>query len=455
MRNFGGNVCFEPSLICTPRSADEVLAILQENAGKKIRCIGSLHSWSPLVGENGIIAVDLRHFDEVHLIGSSAQRRVQVGAGCTIGKLLDELRRHGRTLPTVGAILKQTIAGAVATGTHGSGASSLSHLVDGVRLATYDASGKPCIVTIQDGDELLAARCSLGFVGIVLSLVLRTDPLYNVEERFEETRSRDEVLQAVNAWPLQQFAWIPWRWSYIVWRRRRTRRSGHWLWRYVLRARVFLWNDLLLHWFLWLYVRLRSAQQIKAFFRSTSPASYPDRVDDSQAILTLRHDLVRHVEMELFLPEAEVRGGMDTLRALVEEWDHKGVWTHHYPISFRRVDLDDTLISMASPDGAGTAAWYAVSLFTYLPVGRGFDRFAQAVAERMVAKHRARLHWGKYFPLSFAQASRQYPHFALFEGICRGHDPNGTFQAERLVKLQLQPDASKMSAAAATPRSSG
>src|SRR5688572_15015059 len=133
MLNFGRNVSFEPSRTYVPRTEDEVLAILREPGQRNIRCIGSLHSWSGLVAAADV-AVDLRHFDEVQLIGSAAEGRVQVGAGCTIDRLLAELRRHGRTLPTVGAIVKQTIAGATATGTHGSGASSLSHLVDGVRL---------------------------------------------------------------------------------------------------------------------------------------------------------------------------------------------------------------------------------------------------------------------------------------------------------------------------------
>ena len=457
MENFGHNVSFEPFRLYTPRSEDEVLEILRQHAGRSIRCIGALHSWSGLAAADDI-AVDLRHFDEVRLIGSAAQPRVQVGAGCTIGRLLGELRRQGRTLPSVGAIVRQTIAGATATGTHGSGASSLSQLIDGVRLATYDpATREPRIVNIHAGDELLAARCSLGFLGIVLRLVLRTDIPYNVEERFEKTGSRERVLQARNAWPLQQFAWIPWSWSYLAWRRRRTQESGKWLWRHFSRLRVGLLNDRLLHWVLWLLVRTLSAQQLKAFFRRCLPrlASYPDRVDDSQAILTLRHDLVRHVEMEVFVPEAELCPGMDTIRALVEQADAEGVWTHHYPIIFRRVDRDETLISMASSEAAVPTAWYSISLFTYLPVNKGFDRFAKTVAERMVAGHGARLHWGKYFPLPFGQARGWYPGFVRFEEICRAFDPDGTFRNERLVRPEFRRGGRGGTAAAARSRSSG
>jgi len=471
MLNFGENIRFRPAKTYTPGSERQLLAILRQYAAtSRIRCVGALHSWSGLAGStDGIIALDLRHFDHVELIGGSAQY-VRVGAGCTIGRLLDELRRHGRTLPTVGAIVKQTIAGATATGTHGSGSSSLSHFIEGVRLAVCDANGKARIVTIHGGKELLAARCSLGLLGVVLSVVMRTEPLYNVEERFEEvllerigaTRDKkridrgllEKVLGGEREWPLQQFALIPWRWSYIVWRRRRTLKHGHWLWRYVYRARLWLWNDVSLHLFLRYFVRFASPECIKALYRRKPLASYPHRVDDSRAILTLDHGRFRHVEMEVFVPEAELAHAIDALKTLIEEHDQKGLWTHHYPISFRRVGPDDTLISMTSGDRLDNGARYAISLFTYLPVERGFDAFANAVAKRMVRKHRARLHWGKYFPLSAAEACAAYPGAHKFEEIRRSLDPGNAFWTDRLSTLPASAAARATLAAAATPQSS-
>lgn len=454
MLNFGKNVCFQPAKSYAPASERQLLRILDEHAASmRIRCVGALHSWSGLAGSaDGIVALDLRHFDQVELIGNPAQH-VRVGAGCRIGRLLDQLRRHGRTLPTVGAIVEQTVAGALATGTHGSGASSLSHFVEGVRLASCDDKGKAHIETIHGGEELLAARCSLGLLGIVLSVVLRTEALYNVEERFEEVSSLDDVLKEASAWPLQQFALIPWRWRYIVWRRRRTLKRGQRLWRHVHRALVWLWNDVALHVVVFLLVRFGSPQRIKALYRSKSLAWYPHRVDDGQAILTLDHGRFRHVEMEVFVPEAELRGAMDTLCELVEKSDHDGLWTHHYPISARRVDLDETLISMTSPDRRSNGAWYALSLFTYKPGDQGFHGFAKAVAECMVRRHRARLHWGKYFPLLPAEVHGAYPGAAQFEEIRRRLDPRNVFWTDRLSTLPAAPDARETPGAAATSQS--
>lgn len=452
MRNFGANVSFRPARVHRPRSEEEVLRILEQERADHMRCFGALHSWSELPATERV-AIDLRHFADVRIIGSQRQPRVQVGAGCTIKRLLKVLRRHGRTLPTVGGILKQTIAGATATGTHGSGASSLSHFVDAVRLAHYDRdSGVAQIVTIQGGEALLAARSSLGFLGIVLRLVLRTVPLYNVEEHFEKTAKGHRVLKARSSWPLQQFAWIPWSWTFFAWHRRCTHRSGNWFWRHLCRCFVFLMNDVGLHALLKLLLMVLTPGGMKTFYRWWVPrlAHFPRRVDDSQAILTSRHDCFRHVEMELFVPEAKICAAMDTLRVLVEEADAAGVWTHHYPIIFRFVEPDDTLISMASG-----GAWYSISLFSYRPVGEGFHRFAHGVAEQMVRRHDARLHWGKYFPLSFEQARGQYTEFERFEEICRRYDRRGNFWSERLTAPAPLPDAGQASAATARSQSRG
>ena len=88
-------------------------------------------------------------------------------------------------MPTLGAITRQTIAGATATATHGTGNASLSSLVQAVKLACYDAKGDPFVKTISGGDELLAARTSLGCLGVILELTLEIEPRFWMEEQME------------------------------------------------------------------------------------------------------------------------------------------------------------------------------------------------------------------------------------------------------------------------------
>ena len=121
--NFGGNVMFTPQAALSPRSESELLAILQDHAGTRLRAAGSLHAWSPAAATKGI-SIDLRHLNQVHATrdAQGEDHHVRVGAGCTIRHLLREMNRQaGLTLPSLGLIQAQTVAGATATGTHGSG----------------------------------------------------------------------------------------------------------------------------------------------------------------------------------------------------------------------------------------------------------------------------------------------------------------------------------------------
>ena len=80
------------------------------------------------------VSIDLRRFDAVEPFTRDAKNFVRVGAGCRLQDLLDRLHAAtNQTLPTLGAIKRQTVAGAISTGTHGSGRQSLSHFVSRVR----------------------------------------------------------------------------------------------------------------------------------------------------------------------------------------------------------------------------------------------------------------------------------------------------------------------------------
>src|SRR5262245_729980 len=111
LTNFGGNLRLQPLAAFTPASEEELLRILRNQRGKRIRAVGRLHSWSeaPLAED---VLLDLRHFDSVHVTWDELGPRACIGAGCQIKAVLRELDRHGLTLPTLGLISEQTIAGA-------------------------------------------------------------------------------------------------------------------------------------------------------------------------------------------------------------------------------------------------------------------------------------------------------------------------------------------------------
>ena len=461
-KNFGRNRVLQPSAAYTPADEQEVLEILNRHHGQSIRAVGRLHSWSEAILGEGV-QLDLRRLNDVVLEPAGDQFVATVGAGCQIKRLLKELNRGGATLHSLGLITVQTIAGAISTGTHGSGRNSMSHYVEGVRLARYDEStGQAIIEELSTGDSLLAARCSLGSLGIILSVKIQCRAQYNVQEHFTEVRRLEDVLDAEESYPIQQFYLIPWRWSYFIQHRRED--TG---------KRSFFAKLYRLYWLgvmdyglhlqiLFLERMLRSRRMIQFTFRhiiSTFLIRKWKVTDQSSSMLVMKHEAFRHIEIELFVPRDQLSdalrfthdvirvaaGGKSVLSAdnqrridgLGMQEDLDGLhdqYCHHYPICVRRVLPDDTLISMAS---GGNQDWYAVSFISYArPTQRaGFSLFASFMARSMSQLFQARPHWGKICPLEARELTPLYPKFDSFRTVCNSLDPKGFFQNEWTTAL--------------------
>ncbi|HEX5102244.1 MAG TPA: FAD-binding protein, partial [Pirellulaceae bacterium] len=324
LTNFGGNLTIEPQAVFTPGSEEEVLQILRDERGKRIRAIGRLHSWSsaPLAEE---VLLDLRKLKSLEVTSDKQGPLARIGAGCQIKDVLRELDRHGLTLPTIGLISEQTIAGAAATGTHGSGRASISHYIAAVRLACYDpAMAEPVVREVRSGPELQAARCSLGLMGIVLSVEVRPRPQYRIEEWFALHNSLEEVLAAEAEAPLQQFYLIPWQGKYMGQHRRETEQPRSWLaWLY--RFYWFLTIDVGLHLAMLLLVRvLGSRWAIKTFFRTVINLTVIRGwhvVDRSPAMLIMEHELFHHIEIELFIKQSRLAEAMDFVQEAIQCFD--------------------------------------------------------------------------------------------------------------------------------------
>ncbi len=457
LTNFGGNIRFRPQHFYAPTSEREVLDILDRHANAKIRVVGSLHSWSPAVVTDDTL-VDMRHFRSVQLQRSAdGSLWATVGGGCRIKHVLRKLRLHRVTMPSIGLITAQTIAGAISTATHGSGKHSLSHYVDELRVAAYDpATGAARVVVLSDGDERRAGRCALGCMGIILSVRFRCIPLYDVAETIVACTTLDEVLEGEGRFPLQQFYLIPHLWSYLVQRRlvprepQRTRPVFLGLYR----AWWLLGIDIGLHLVIKLLVTgLGSPGATRWFYRhilTRLVVKNATVVDRSERMLVMAHDLFQHLEIELFVPARNIRRAAQFVRSVIEVFagtmsvstgeilsdlagigmveelrHHHGSYTHHYPITFRRVLVDDALIAMS----AGTdEPWYALSFITFAQPHDRFLVLATFLARAMARLFQARLHWGKVFPLDGAEIEGSYPRLATFRTICRQFDPKGVFR---------------------------
>jgi FAD/FMN-containing dehydrogenase len=456
LTNFGGNIWFEPGVIVAPRNEREVVEHLDRFRDGKVRAIGRLHAWSDAAACNEVV-LDLRHLRRLALVPSGAGTLdVEIGAGCTIDEVLDFLRAHGGyTLPTMGMTGRQTLAGAIATATHGAGRHSLSHYVRAARVAAYDSTGAARIYEWSDGDALGAIRCGVGCAGIVLSVRMGAEADYLIDERTQWFDRLEQVLREETGWPLLQFYLVPWSWRWFAQRRRRLTaepETGPGVAAMLFRVMRLIGVDLVFNGAVRLLSgTLGSGAAIRAWYRHAFPVyARPGMhmVDWCRNVLMMRHDLYRHVEMELFVPASRVEpaaafvewllrqcGGESTLppaslepgragRVAAAAAALRGRYVHDHPILFRKVLGDDALISMTS---GGEGAWYAISLITYSRRLQPFEEMAGVAARAMSEAYGARPHWGKLCPLDVARLAPLYPDMPRFRAHCATVDPRRVF----------------------------
>ncbi|MDQ2683333.1 MAG: FAD-binding protein, partial [Chloroflexota bacterium] len=210
--NWAGNVTAEPARFERPATIPEVQKLVAAAAkrGQTVRVAGAGHSFSPIVATDGLL-LDLVELTGVTAVDTDAMTATILG-GTRIHQIGAPLFGHGVAVANQGDIDVQAIAGAVGTGTHGTGRAfgSFSSTMVGCEIVT--ATGDLITIDESDLDTLRAARVSVGTLGVMVSVTLKIVPAYKLERRsypvpFAEIEQRwAEVEPAVRN---PEFWWIP------------------------------------------------------------------------------------------------------------------------------------------------------------------------------------------------------------------------------------------------------
>jgi FAD/FMN-containing dehydrogenase len=182
--NWSGSLKFRPGEFLQPRSEDELSDIIRRRyeRGKKIRIAGAGHSSSSLV-ETHETLIQLTHFKGI-VNHDKDQGTATLKAGMTIGEVNDELQKRELALFNTGDVDVQMLAGAISTGTHGTGSKlqNLSSMLDSVRLITFD--GQVRVISEEDDPEKMkAVRVSLGAMGVFTEMTVKVLPLFRLHRR--------------------------------------------------------------------------------------------------------------------------------------------------------------------------------------------------------------------------------------------------------------------------------
>lgn len=405
--NWSGVAHAYPAARAAPQSEDELADILRTSPGP-IRPVGSGHSFTALVPSEGtLLTLDGMTGLIAH---DPATHRATVRAGTRLADLGPALAAIGQEMVNLPDINKQSVAGAISTGTHGTGRGiqAMHGSIVAMRLATpsgdiidCDRQTRPAIFH--------AARVGLGAFGVVTQVTLQNQPLNRIVKRVA-VRPTEEVIDAWPALRLQhrnvEFYVLPF--------------TDH---------SVTITNDVTDK-----PVRprgpdadtatLMALKQLRDWFEFTPSLRRriaaeelakipPEEVVDEGWKLLSNERPVRFNEIEYHLPiDAQIPALREVLNAI--ETHRKDVF---FPIEVRAIAGDDAWLSPFHQRESGSIAVHAYYREDY--------DFFFSMVEPIFRRHDGRPHWGKLHSLKARDFTQLYPRWADADEVRRALDPQG------------------------------
>jgi len=188
-QNWAGNQTFSTNRLYSPASVDEVRQVVKDCA--KLRALGSRHSFNT-IADSTMNQISLIKLNEISL--DEKARTVTVGAGITYGKLAPVIDVRGYALHNLASLPHISVAGAIATATHGSGVhnGNLATAVSALEIVT--ANGEVLHLSrAKDGKRFLAAVVGLGSLGVVTRVTLDVQPTFQVAQSVYENLPLDHL----------------------------------------------------------------------------------------------------------------------------------------------------------------------------------------------------------------------------------------------------------------------
>ena len=416
-QNWAGNQTAAPRRELTPRSAAEVAAAVTGAArdGLTVRMTGSGHSFTPVAATDGVLLRPdgLRAVRSVDL----AAGQVTVEAGCQLRVLNEYLRGQGLALQNMGDIQEQTVAGAIQTGTHGTGRDlgGIAAQVTGLELVRADGELVSCSAG-QDGRLFQAARIGLGALGVLTAVTFRVVPAFLLTAR-EEPMRWAEVIARLDELTSEnehfEFYWFPHTDGCLTKRNNRAVGPAQPLpgWRYRLDDE-FLSNTLF---GLTCRVGQRYPGTIPRINGIAARALGGRQYTDTSHRVFTSPRRVRFKEQEYAVPREHLAPVLAEVRALFARRD----WRISFPIEIRVAPPDDIWLSTAYGRATG---YIAIHVFHQAPHE---DYFREV--EAVMTAVGGRPHWGKMHSRDAAYLRGVYPRFADFVALRDELDPARRF----------------------------
>ncbi|HEX5378143.1 MAG TPA: D-arabinono-1,4-lactone oxidase [Phenylobacterium sp.] len=413
-KNWSGSVTATPAEIFRP--ADEAALQVAVSSAHKVRVVGAGHSFMPLCETDGLL---------LHLEGMAGRidiaadrRTVWAPAGWSLRRLTAELWQEGLSLANQGDVNPQALAGAIATGTHGTGAElgSLSTFARAFRLVGADGTIVECSPT-EHPELFEAQRLSLGLFGVASRIRIDVVPAFHLEERISKM-PMGEVLERfdeiASSHRHAEFFVFPYADEVILKTLHPTDEVGD-------PREPSPHEDAI---FQILCDAGRTARfLIPRMQRFITRASGEGRRVGPAYRIYPSERTVRFEEMEYELPRAN---GLPAIQEAIA-WIRRNRLPVAFPFEFRWAAGDDIWMS---PFNKGPGASISMHQYYRIPWRRLF-----AEGERIFRAHGGRPHWAKRHTLTRDEVTSLYPKAETFRAVRRAADPEGKFLNSHLADL--------------------
>jgi len=415
--NWAGDQRCIPVAIERPGSLDELRWVLAEAsaAGRSVRAAASGHSFTDIALTDGVMVRLDRLSKPLDFDRDSGLFKVEGGIALSeFNRVLDE---RGVALENLGDIDRQTVAGSISTGTHGTGArfQNVSAQIAALELVT--AAGDVVAVDGSDPDLLRAARVGLGALGVIYSVTVRTVPAFRLD-RLDSPKPLADVLDRldeINAGTDHfEFYVFPGTRTALC---RESRRTGeppaprH-------RALVYAREVMLENWVgrMFALAARRFPSQAPRLARVASGGVGRSRKLDRSFKVFASERRIKFTEMEYGIPREHAREAVERVLEVAGRPAHAVA----FPIEIRFVAADD---SMLSPSHERDTCYIAVHQDRKL----AWEPYFRAV-EAIASDYGGRPHWGKRHFQTAQTLAGLYPRWEEFQRARARLDPGGTFR---------------------------
>lgn len=429
-RNWSGHVSERSQLTAGPKSETAVRSLIIGAAGSglQVKSVGAGHSFNDIASTEGL----RMHLDDYRgLVSVNPETQVATfRAGTRLRELPALLRPHGLALANQGDVDQQSIAGAISTGTHGTGLAfgGLASMVRSLRMVV--ASGEVVYCDERFHTDLFEfGRIGLGALGVIVEVGIQCVPAFHLEARgtaepvdvvFEtfarRARENDHV----------EFFWFPHAdQAYVKTNRRIPAGEAPTGMPAQQRLSKFVDGELMQNWAHGLVANLGSvAPRIVPSVNQVSPSLMGLRqyTDEAHQVFVSSRK-VRFNEMEYAIPFEDAAAVMREIRRVIDAHD----WRISFPLEVRAAAADEVPLSTAY---GRESAYIAVHRF----VRESYFEYFGAVEEVLQAAG-GRPHWGKLHTMRARDFQRVYPRFDEFVALRDRVDPDRVFGNHYLERV--------------------